>query len=137
MASVKERIFNHRASSSIAILLFVAWFPFVWFEKAPWWSIGVISILSISLLFVKDTTFRDTFCYCFGLTSIPAGLFDNNPLVTSFQGTFYYASSLITGNVPELWVNTAIKFPALTVTGGCFTNLTNASNYGSIPAAWR
>jgi len=63
---------------------------------------------------------------------IPAGLFDNNALVTNFYGTFYGCSG-VTNAVPTLW----ISHPGVANHGRCFYGVTNASNYGSIPADWR
>ena len=67
---------------------------------------------------------------CSGLTSIPSGLFDNCPSVTSFEVCFYNCYDL-TGNAPELW-NT---HPTATGTN-CFANDTGLSNYDSIPESW-
>ena len=63
-------------------------------------------------------------------------LFANNPNVTTFSGTFYNCSGL-TGSAPELWVDTATKFPDLFSTTGCFTGTAGLDNYSIIPAAWR
>ena len=77
--------------------------------------------------------FSFTFYYSPGLTgSIPAGLFDNNPLVTNFQSTFYKCTG-VTSAVPTLW----ISHPGATDHDYCFHGVTNASNYGSIPVDWR
>lgn len=40
------------------------------------------------------TSFHDTFSSCFSLESIPSGLFDNNTLVTTYENTFQGCSSL-------------------------------------------
>ena len=40
------------------------------------------------------TSFNLYFCYCTSLTSIPVGLFDNNPQVTDFSECFYTCTSL-------------------------------------------
>ena len=45
------------------------------------------------------TDFRYCFYYCTGLTSIPEGLFDNNPNVTNFSNCFSNCSSLT--SIPE------------------------------------
>lgn len=61
MKNIKERIFNHWATSIMSILLFGLWFVFIWFDKVPWWSIFLEAPFSMALLFIKDSTFRDTF----------------------------------------------------------------------------
>jgi hypothetical protein len=55
--------------------------------------------------------FDFTFFACVGLSSIPAGLFDNNPAVTSFDRTFYICSAL--SSIPA----------------GLFNNNTAATNF--------
>ena len=81
------------------------------------------------------TTFNVTFAACTGLTSIPAGLYNYNSLVTNFYRTFWNCTS-ITSAVPELWVDTTIKFPNLIDSDGCFNNVTSASNSGEIKPEW-
>ena len=68
--------------------------------------------------------------YCISLTGIPPGLFDNNPNVTEIDELFSGCTS-ITSAVPELWN----MYPAATH-GFTFRNVTNASNYSSIPLDW-
>jgi len=51
--------------------------------------------------------------------------------VTSFNGTFTNCTG-VTSAVPILW----ISHPGA-AHSQCFMNVTNASNYASIPAAWK
>ena len=70
---------------------------------------------------------------CSGLTgSIPSGLFDNNAQVTNFRYTFHGCTG-VSCAVPTLW----ISHPGVTIHGSCFQNVTNASNYASMPADWK
>jgi hypothetical protein len=57
-------------------------------EKARIKSTSVIPIIS------GLTSLNSAFSFCPSLTSIPAGLFDNNTAVKSFDGTFYNCTSL-------------------------------------------
>ena len=102
------------------------------------------------------TTFKETFANTTSISSIPTGLFDSNTIVTSFNGTFknsaitsipstlfdyntavtdfsnlFNNATGITGAVPALWSS----HPSATSTG-CFTDVTSASNSGSIPQGW-
>ena len=84
------------------------------------------------------SNFMYTFQHCTGLTYVPSNLFDNTPNVTTFQQTFAQCTG-ITSSVPELWVDTATKFPKLELpkfAGGCFSNVHNASNFSEIPSMW-
>lgn len=77
------------------------------------------------------THFRATFAHCISLTAIPATLFTNNGNVTDFRSTFESCSS-VTGAVPALWTTHSSADGE-----ACFRGVTGASNYSSIPAAWR
>ena len=71
------------------------------------------------------TTYRFAFDGCSSLTSIPQGLFDNNPQITSLTNCFYGCTSLV--SIPEgLFDNN----PNITDFGYCFYN---CSNITSIP----
>ena len=74
------------------------------------------------------TDFRFAFSNCTGITSIPAGLFDNNPLVTEFGFAFSNCTG-ITSAVPPLWTTHASALHA-----GCFNNVINATNYADAVA---
>ena len=66
---------------------------------------------------VESTTFLYCFNGCFALTSVPEGLFVNNPNVTDFSGCFRYCTSLT--SVPEgLFANN----PNVTDFSGCFNS---------------
>ena len=86
-------------------------------------------------LFDKNTavtSFSSCFYQCSGLTTIPEGLFDNNTAVTTFSQCFAVCSA-VTSAVPTLWT----LFTAAGVTKtNCFTGVTQAANYSSIPQAW-
>lgn len=89
-------------------------------------------------LFARNThafSFYGTFNECTALKVIPPTLF--NPLVyASWMGGYvftdcFYGDSGILADVPAIW--------NMTNASGyrCFRNCTNASNYASIPAAWK
>lgn len=65
------------------------------------------------------------------ITDIPNGLFSMCPLASDFSNCFRNCEA-ITGAVPALW----LEFPNANGSG-CFSGCTNASNYNSIPSAWR
>ena len=84
------------------------------------------------------SNFMYTFQHCTGLTYVPSDLFDNTHNVITFQETFAHCTG-ITSSVPELWVDTAAKFPKLELpkfAAGCFSNVPNASNWSVIPSMW-
>ena len=80
------------------------------------------------------TRFESCFEGCSSLTSIPSGLFDNNTAVYEFSRCFYDCGN-ITSNVPNLW-NSA-KWKEVISYAFCFWNCKKATNYSSIPDAWK
>ena len=77
------------------------------------------------------TSFSQTFSGASGLTSVPTNLFDSNTAVTTFGNTFYQATSIVSA-VPDIWVSHSGVGSFV----DCFTGVTGATNYGSIPTAW-
>lgn len=78
------------------------------------------------------TNFSYSFTNCTLLTYIPSDLFGNTAATTFYWAFYCFSTSGYTGAVPDLW-NT---FSGATSTK-CFYNMTNASNYASIPATWK
>lgn len=70
---------------------------------------------------------------CNKLTSVPSDLFGALTSTTPFFSQAFTGCSGITSAVPTLW----LAFPSAASTTGCFFGCTNASNYASIPLAWR
>jgi hypothetical protein len=86
------------------------------------------------------TSFAGTFFDCFSLTSIPAGLFDNNTAVTDFANTFRDCSSLTSIPAGLFDNNTAVTSFAgtfhrcsflTTIPAGLFDNNTAVTNFSN------
>ena len=63
------------------------------------WDKNYFKTIDGAIPVVKSTSFSECFYYCDGLTSIPEGLFANNPNVTTFSKCFYECSALT--SIPE------------------------------------
>jgi len=87
------------------------------------------------------TSFSNTFRECTSLTSIPAGLFDNNTAVTNFNSTFFDCTSLTTIPAGLFDNNTAATSfngtffnctSLTTIPAGLFDNNTAVTSFGQI-----
>ena len=81
----------------------------------------------LPLMYTYNSNPIERFDYCFyecsNLTSIPEGLFDNNPQITNFDRCFYYCSSLT--NIPTGLFNNNVN---ATYFDGCFHGCSSLTN---------
>ena len=115
-----------------------------------YWSIGDSQVNGISFYFNNSSekgirvvgnvfkndkdrmSFDSCFYYCSKLTSIPTGLFDNCPNVTSFSYCFNGCSGVI-GSLPPLWI---FYYEKNATKSRCLAGCINASNWEEVPASW-
>ena len=95
------------------------------------WVDGIREIPADLLVNCPDLmNVNSMFRYLRNLTSIPSGLFRNNPNITDFRNTFADCTALT--YAPELWD----LYPNARG-DNCFLRCTNASNYDQIPSDWK
>jgi len=106
------------------------------FQFSYYLCVNLASIPNTQIPAPKTATFEfynGVFEGCTSLTSLPSNMFKLDiPLAGSEFARAFYGCTGITSDVPDLWNYYDSAYGAL-----CFRNCTNASNYASIPAAWK
>lgn len=99
-----------------------------------------IASIEEPLPLMGETNFSNYFAGCAFLTSIPEGLFDNNPQVTNFSGCFSSCSSLTSipqglfnnnPNVTDFGYCFSYCAALTSIPQGLFDKNTNVTNFGS------
>lgn len=77
------------------------------------------------------TRVQSAFMYCTRMTNVPSNLFASCPNITNVSYCFYGCTAIASA-IPNMWSRSNVTTYALYA-----RNCTKASNYSSIPAAWK
>ena len=101
-------------------------------------GINYLKTIDGAIPVVESTDFWYCFANCYDLTSIPEGLFANNPNVTNFSNCFYNCYNLTSipeglfannPNVTNFWFCFANCYNLTSIPAGLFANNPNVTNF--------